>query len=103
MTYMAEAVPLSTALSVERVAVIIRDILSDGLVAVLKGFAIERRLLGHIERKTNKQSVKSHLYISNLSPNVLESHHLSSKYLLCRRLDPLWCQKIQSSQLFHFC
>lgn len=99
MTYMAEAIPLCATLSVERVAVIIGYILSDGLVAVLEGFAIERRLLGNIERKTIGQSVNSHLYSSRLPLNILESHHLSREDLLCRCLDPLWCQKIQSSQL----
>lgn len=49
---MAEAIPLSAALRVQRVAVIVGDILGDGLVAMLKSFAIESGFLGHIERKT---------------------------------------------------
>lgn len=49
---MAEAIPLSATLSVERVAVVIGDILGDGLVAMLEGFAIERGFLRHVERKT---------------------------------------------------
>lgn len=51
---MAEAIPLGATLSVERVAIVVGDILGDSLVAVLKGFAIERGLLGDIEGETVK-------------------------------------------------
>lgn len=51
---MAEAIPLSTTLSVKRVAVVVGDILGNGLIAVLEGFPIERGFLRDIERKTMK-------------------------------------------------
>lgn len=103
---MAEAIPLGATLSVERVAVVVGNILGDCLVAMLKGFAAERGLLGDIERETGKQLITNQLWMCRhvcfCFPDLLQSHHLSSQYLLRRRLDPLRCQKVQSSQLVQF-
>lgn len=105
---MTEAIPLGATLSVERVAVVVGNILGDCLVAMLKGFAAERGLLGDIERETGKQLITKQLWImrrhvDSVSLNLLQPHHLSSQYLLRRRLDPLRCQKVQSSQLVQYC
>ena len=96
---MAEAIPLSAALRIQRVAVIIGDILGNGLVAMLESFTIESGLLRHIERKTVYSLIEDYQCSFRHSLSLLQSHHLSSEYLLCRRLDPLWCQQVQSSQL----
>ncbi len=69
---MAEAIPLGATLSVERVAVVVGDILGDSLVAMLKGFAAKRGLLGDIERETGKLLITNQLrmcrYVVSVSP-----------------------------------
>jgi hypothetical protein len=99
---MAEAIPLSATLSVERVAVVVGNILGEGLVTMLEGFATERGFLRHIERKTVESLAKFHCSISRLSFYILQSYHLSREYLLSRGLDSLWSQKVQPSQLFQY-
>lgn len=48
---MAEAIPLRATLRVQRVAVIVGDILREGFDRVLEGLTAKSGLLGHIERK----------------------------------------------------
>lgn len=60
---MAEAIPLGATLSVERVAIVVGNILGDCLVAMLKGFAAERGLLGDIERETGTQLITNQLWM----------------------------------------
>jgi hypothetical protein len=52
---MAEPVPLSAALSVQFVLIIVSYSICEDLDFVLKLFTVERRLFGDVERQTNQE------------------------------------------------
>lgn len=50
-TYVSEAIPLRTALRVQRVYIIVGDVRSEGFDTVLESFTVKCRFLRHSERK----------------------------------------------------
>ena len=94
---MSKPIPLSTALRVEAVFVIVGHVLQERLDLVLKGFASESGNLGDVQWQAESAVLAEEIAVESIA--VLERYHLSGLDFGSSGLDSCRSQQVQSTQL----